>query len=332
MPDPTASSPLRVAVIGAWHVHAGDYARQTVAHPETELIAVWDDDPDRGAALAEQHGVEAVSDLTALLAREDLDAVTITTSTVVHREVICQAIAAGKHVFTEKLLAPTVGEAEEILAAARAAGVQVVVSLPRLYHGYTTAITEVLDGGSLGRLTYARVRLSHDGATAGWLPERFFDPETAIGGALTDLGCHPVYLVQRILGSTPGTVSATYRSLTGRAVDDHAVVTVGYDDGAIGVIEAGFVSSNPFTIEVFGTEGSLTFSDATRELLVSGAKGEGWHAVPVPADAPDAYGRWVTAIRTGVEETENLDRAVELTRLVVAANEAASSGTVISYT
>ena len=58
MPDPTESSPLRVAVIGAWHVHAGDYARQTVAHPETELIAVWDDDPDRGAALAEQHGVE----------------------------------------------------------------------------------------------------------------------------------------------------------------------------------------------------------------------------------------------------------------------------------
>ena len=206
-----------------------------------------------------------------------------------------------------------------------------VVSLPRLYHGYTTAITEVLDGGTLGRLTYARVRLSHDGATAGWLPERFFDPETAIGGALTDLGCHPVYLVQRILGSTPETVSATYRSLTGRAVDDHAVVTVGYDDGAIGVIEAGFVSSNPFTIEVFGTEGSLTFSDATRELLVSDAKGEDWHAVPVPADAPDAYDRWVTAIRTGVEETENLDRAVELTRLVVAANEAAGSGTVIAY-
>ena len=120
---------------------------------------------------------ELVSDLAALLARDDLDAVTITTSTVVHREVIGQAIAAGKHVFTEKLLAPTVAEADEILAAARAAGVQVVVSLPRLYHGYTTAITEVLDGGSLGRLTYARVRLSHDGATAGWLPERFFDPE-----------------------------------------------------------------------------------------------------------------------------------------------------------
>jgi 1,5-anhydro-D-fructose reductase (1,5-anhydro-D-mannitol-forming) len=331
VPNRTESSPLRVAVVGAWHVHAGDYARRTVAHPETELIAVWDDDAARGAVLAEQYGVELVSDLPALLARDDLDAVTITTSTVVHREVIGQAIAAGKHVFTEKLLAPTVTQAEEILAAARAAGVQVVVSLPRLHHGYTTAITEILDAGTLGRLTYARVRLSHDGATAGWLPERFFDAASAIGGALTDLGCHPVYLVQRFLGSTPQTVGATYRSLTGRDVDDHAVVTVGYRDGAIGVIEAGFVSANPFTIEVFGTDGSLSFSDATRELLVSDAKGANWHAVPVPGDAPDAYDRWVTAVRTGVEETDNLDRAVELTRLVVAANEAARTGTAISY-
>ena len=53
--------------------------------------------------------------------------------------------------------------------------------------------------------------------------------------------------------------------------------------------------------------------------------------MPVPADAPDAYDRWVAAIRTGVEETDNLDRAVELTRLVVAANEAAASGTVVDY-
>ncbi|GAA3694192.1 Gfo/Idh/MocA family oxidoreductase [Microlunatus aurantiacus] len=330
MPDPTPS-PLRVAVVGAWHVHAGDYARRTLEHPHAELVAVWDDDPERGAALAGDTGAPFTQDLAGLLARSDVDAVTITTETVAHREVIGQAIAAGKHVFTEKLLAPTVAEADEILTAARAAGRQVVVSLPRLYHGYATAVTEVVDGGTLGRLTYARVRLSHDGATAGWLPERFFDPATAIGGALTDLGCHPVYLVQRILGSTPQTVSATYRSLTGRDVDDHAVVTVGYADGAIGVIEAGFVSANPFTIEVFGTEGSLTYSDATGELLLSDAKGRSWHAAPVPADAPDAYDRWLTAIATETEDTDNLERAVELTRLVVAANEAARTGTAVDY-
>lgn len=331
MPSPTESSPLRVAVVGAWHVHAGDYARRTLAHPDAELIAVWDDDADRGGALAADVGVALTDDLDGLLARDDLDAVTVTTTTVAHSQVIGAAIAAGKHVFTEKLLAPTVEEAESLLAAARAAGVQVVVSLPRLYHGYTAAVTELTDAGSLGDLTYARVRLSHDGASAGWLPERFFDPAEAVGGALTDLGCHPVYLVQRILGSSPTTIVATYRSLTGRSVDDHAVVTAGYASGSIGVIEAGFVSANPFTIEVYGTAGSLTFSDATGELRVSDAKGRDWRTVPVPADLPDAYDRWVTAIRTGTPETDNTDRAVELTRLVVAANEAARTGTSIAY-
>ena len=69
---------------------------------------------------------------------------------------------------------------------------------------------DVLAAGALGTLTYGRVRLSHDGATAGWLPERFYDPATAVGGALTDLGCHPVYLIQRWLGARPERVSATY--------------------------------------------------------------------------------------------------------------------------
>ncbi|HEY5981210.1 MAG TPA: Gfo/Idh/MocA family oxidoreductase [Microlunatus sp.] len=331
MPEPDHASTLRVAVIGAWHVHAGDYARRAQVHPATELIAVWDDDAERGPALAAELGVPFTADLAELLARDDLDAVTITTSTAAHREVIGQVIAAGKHVFTEKLLAATVAEADGILVAARDAGVQVVVSLPRLYHGSTTAITDLLDAGMLGRLTYARVRLSHDGATTGWLPERFFDARDAIGGALTDLGCHPVYLVQRILGGAPQSVSATYRSLTGRAVDDHAVVTVGYHDGAIGVIEAGFVSANPFSIEVFGTEGSLLFSDATGELLLSDAKGQHWHPVAIPADPPDAYDRWVRAIAAGVEDRDNADRAVELTRLVVAANESARTGAVIDY-
>ena len=333
MPDSSESpAPLRVAVVGAWHVHAKDYARRTAEHPDAELVAVWDDDPDRGAGLAAELGVELTGDLPSLLARDDLDGITVTTSTVTHREVMLAAVAAGKHVFAEKLLAPTVAEAEEILAAARAAGVQVVVSLPRLYHGSTAATVDVVDSGALGRLTYARVRLSHDGATAGWLPERFFDPAEAIGGALTDLGCHPVYLVQRILGSTPDTVSATYRSLTGREVDDHAVVTMGYADGAIGVVEAGFVSANPFTIEVFGTDGSLAYSDATGDLLVSVAgEGGAWHAVPIPAHTPDAYDRWVGAIRSGTEVTDNLDRAVELTRLVVAANDAARTGRTIAY-
>jgi 1,5-anhydro-D-fructose reductase (1,5-anhydro-D-mannitol-forming) len=319
-----SSAPLRVAVLGFWHVHAGDYANSTVNHPGTELVAVWDDDQERGREGAARFGVEYTDDLDALLARDDIDAVTITTSTDVHRDVIVRAAQAGKHVFTEKLLAPTVAEAEEIVAACDAAGVQLIVSLPRLYHGYTAAIRSEIESGRLGDITYARVRLSHDGAVKPWLPERFFDPATAIGGALTDLGCHPVYLTQLFLGAQPATVQAVYRSLTHRQVEDHAVVTVGYDDQAIGVIEAGFVSGNPFTIDVFGTTGSVSYTEQGNALTASGPSYGGTVSLDVPEDGQDAYGQWVDHIRNGTRADDNIARAVELTRLVVAANEAAA--------
>ena len=114
---------------------------------------------------------------------------TVTAATTAHHALMLRAVQAGKHIFTEKLLAPTVAEAEEIIAAADQAGIALVVSLPRLYHGYTLAIADQLGEERLGHLTYSRIRLSHDGAIAGWLPDRFYDPQAAVGGALSDLGC-----------------------------------------------------------------------------------------------------------------------------------------------
>jgi predicted dehydrogenase len=332
------STPLKVAVLGFWHVHAADYARAAQDHPGTELIAIWDDDNARGRAGAEAFGTSYTDDLEPLLARDDLDAVIVTTSTDVHRDVMVRAATMRKHIFTEKVLAPTVAEAEEIVEVANANGVKLVVSLPRLYTGYTRAISGIVDGGKLGRLTYGRVRLSHDGALPrgdepGWLPERFFEPTAAVGGALTDLGCHPVYLIQRFLGARPDTISATYRSVTNRPVEDHAVVTVGYPDQKIGVIEAGFVSENPFTIEIFGTQGSLRYSDDGSGLVVAGPAlgGDEPHSVPVPDDGEDAFAQWVGHITEDTRADDNLAAAVELTRLVVAANRAAAEGRTISY-
>ncbi|QGN34860.1 Gfo/Idh/MocA family protein [Microlunatus sp. Gsoil 973] len=325
-------SPIRVAVLSFWHVHAGDYTRRTVEHPDTELVAIWDDDDERGKAAAEQYGVEHTADLEALLARDDIDAVTVTTETSRHRDIMVAAARAGKHIFTEKLLAPTVAEAEEIIKACDDNGVKLIVSLPRLYDGYTPVIKELIESGKLGDITYGRVRLSHNGSVANWLPDRFYDPEPAIGGALTDLGCHPVYLTQLFLGSTPSTVSATYGSVTGRAVEDNAVVTVGYPSGAIGVIEAGFASPSPFIIDIGGTEGVLTFNDRDGVVVVRGAAfGDDAQQLPIAEKAPSAYEQWVTHIQQDTRADANLAAAVELTRLVVAANESAHTGRTISY-
>ena len=151
----TPNNPIRVAVLGFWHVHAAEYAAWVRQHPDTELVAVWDDDPDRGRAAAEAVEAAFVDDLDKLLARDDIDAVTVTTATSAHRAIMLGAAQAGKHIFTEKLLAPTVAEAEEIIDTADKAGIALVVSLPHLYRGYTQAILGQLGEGRLGELTFA---------------------------------------------------------------------------------------------------------------------------------------------------------------------------------
>jgi 1,5-anhydro-D-fructose reductase (1,5-anhydro-D-mannitol-forming) len=323
--------PIRVAVLGFWHVHAAEYAAQANQHPDTKLVAVWDDDPARGHAAADAVDATFVGDLDNLLERDDIDAVTVTTATSAHHAIMLRAARAGKHIFTEKLLAPTVAEAEEIIGVADGARVALVVSLPRLYHGYTSTIMKELAGGRLGELTYCRVRLSHDGAIAGWLPDRFYDSTAAMGGALSDLGCHPVYLVQLFLGALPATVSATYASFTQRQVEDQAVVTLGYPGGAIGVIETGFVSSDPFIVEMHGTGASLVYDSTQNLLQVQGAGADTWQTLQIPQEDANPFSRWVNHIREATRADDNLSRAVELTRLVSAANSAAATGTTVRY-
>jgi len=325
---------MRIALLGFWHVHAKDYAADAAAHPETEVVAAWDDDPTRGATRASQLGVPLVGDLNELLARDDIDGVIVTTKTSAHPAVIGAAVAAGKHVFTEKVLALTPAEADGIIDAVERAGVTLVVSLPRLTHGYTTAIREILGSGSLGDVTEVRCRLAHNGALDPvWLPDWFFDPDDTGGGALVDLGCHPLYLTRLFLGRMPVALTAAYGAVTGRPVDDNAVVTLRDRTGAIGVAETGFVTpASPFSIEIHGTRGSLLFGTPEPRLLVGTvADGERrWVERTVPDDGPTPFQQWVRHVQDGSVATENLALALDLTRLVDAANRAAATGTTVA--
>ena len=131
---------IRLALLSSWHVHARDYVQQASANPATTITAVWDETPERGRAQAHALGVPFYENLPELLAQAEVDGVMVTTPTTMHREVIIAAAQAGKHIFTEKVLAPTLRECTEIAAAVEQAGVVLVVSLPRLSSGSTLAI------------------------------------------------------------------------------------------------------------------------------------------------------------------------------------------------
>ncbi|MBW5447158.1 gfo/Idh/MocA family oxidoreductase [Cohnella sp. CFH 77786] len=315
---------IRIGKISYWHVHAEDYTKQVLEHSETELAAIWDEEPARGRGKAEKYGVPYFESLDEMLSQGDIDAVVVDAPTNLHRDVMLKAANAGKHIFTEKVVAATYREVRDILQAVEEAGVKLTVSLPRLYDGYAAAVERVLAEGLLGKLTMARARLSHNGATAGWLPPHFFSLEQCRGGALIDLGCHPMYLVRRFLG-VPDSVSATYGYVTGKEVEDNAVAVLQYGNGAVGIVEAGFVNSHsPFSIELHGTDGTLLYGfPDDRMLLRSSLLGNGWDAVPLPAGRPTAFSQWIDHIRQGTVAEDNVTMAVDLTRLMEAANRSA---------
>jgi len=318
---------IRVGMISYWHVHAEDYTKQVLEHADTEIAAVWDEEPARGRQKAEKYGVPFFESLDDMLSGGKVDAVVVDAPTNLHAEVMIKAARAGKHIFTEKVVAATYAEVRDILAAVEAAKVKLTVSLPRLYDGYTAAVEHVLSEGWLGELTMARARLSHNGAIKDWLPPHFYSLEQCRGGALIDLGCHPMYLVRRFLGE-PESVSATYGYVTGKEVEDNAVAVLQYASGAVGIVEAGFVNSHsPFSIELHGTEGTLLygFPDSSMQLR-SNKRNDGWETIEIPANGPAAFRQWVSHIAQGTEARDNVAMAVELTRLMEAANRSAAEG------
>ena len=248
---------LRVAMLSKWHVHAEGYARDFLKTGKAEITAVWDEKPERGAEWAENLGVDFEADLDTLLAREDVDAVCCCTPTTMHTDVLIRAAKAGKHIFTEKTLACTVEECRMIEKAVEESGVTFVISFPHKAWSVVKFAKEHIDGGDFGRVTNVRVRNAHNGVSGNWLPEYWFVKEDCAGGAMMDLGCHPMYLLAYLCGK-PKKITGIANSVLGTPVDENAISVIEFENGAIGVSETSFLAySSPYTIEVHGTDGIL---------------------------------------------------------------------------
>lgn len=326
---------IRIGKISLWHVHAWDYIKQAQEHEDTVIAAVWDENAERGQEAAERLNVPFYASLEDMLAQDNIDAVIVDAPTRLHEDVITAAAKAGKHIFTEKVIASTIKEVNTIISDVQDNGVKMTVSLPRLNDGYTLTIQDILNQGLLGKVTYVRVRLSHNGAIANWLPEHFYHLEDCQGGALIDLGCHPMYLTNLFLGQEVTGVNANFGYVTGKEVEDNAVATLFTDSGAIGVVEAGFVNSHsPFAIEVHGTEGTLLYGTPEDKLLIRTNVGSDqqkeWTEIPLLDRRESAFSQWVSHIQNDTIATENLQTATQLTRLMEAANLSAKEGRKIS--
>lgn len=327
---------LKVAMLSGWHVHARGYAQQLQNIKGVQITAIWDEDPQRGQAWAAELGAAFEPELEALLKRPDVDAVAVTTPTNMHRDVMVAAANAGKHIFTEKVMAPTVKECQDIAKAVTKAGVKFCISFHHRTNPANLFAKAAVDNGILGDITLVRVRNAHNGASANWLPDYFYDAVQCGGGAMMDLGAHPMYLVRWLLGK-PRRLTAMFNSFTGKPVEDNAVAVIEFENKALGIAETGFVSSHsPFSLEVYGTAGSLLVGGVDNKVQLRSDKIkadiQGWiRPDNLPRPLPSPIEQWVNGILYGEPIHFGLDDGIQLTELMQAAYISAKEGRQVEF-
>lgn len=311
---------VRIGMLSKWHVHARDYAQMISAYDDAEITCVWDEDPNRGKAWAKELDVDFEKDLAVLLKREDVDAVVVDTPTTAHRQVILQAAKAGKHIFTEKVLATTLDEAKEIEEAITKANIKFCISYPQRTTSHILYTKDVIDQGLLGKISFLRIRNAHGGASDNWLPSYWYNQREAGGGAMMDLGAHPNYQAAYFLGR-PKRVAAMFNNIAGYGdVEDNAVSVFEFESGALAVLETGFVTPYaPWRLELMGTEGSLMIDG--EEVLIRSNKisDKGWVKVD-QSQMPDALEmpirQWLNGILKDAPIVFDAKEAIELSRMM----------------
>lgn len=246
-------------MIADFHAQAIDSIRGA------KLVACTDRRQKAATEFAKRQGIVAHVTLKEMLADPQLDIVTICTPSGAHLEPALAAIRAGKHVIVEKPLEITLGRCDRIIAAAEKQGVTVSTIFPSRFHAASRAMKQAVEAQRFGKLAIGN-------AVVKWYrTQEYYDSgawrgtwELDGGGALMNQAIHSVDLLLWLMGPV---LSVTARTATRAhkriAVEDVAVATLEFENGALGILEAttavypGYLKR----IEIHGSEGSAVLEE-----------------------------------------------------------------------
>ena len=260
--------PIGVGVVGAgWlgDVHARAWARLRHHYPELAVAprfaAVADSVDDARAAAVRKHGFAAdYAHWRDLLADPDVDVVSVTAPNAMHREVGTAVAQAGKHLWIEKPVGLTAGDARAVADAVAAAGVQGCVGFNYRAVPAVGRLRELVASGAVGRPTHARVHLFTDYAAhpLGALTWRY-TLDAGGHGVLGDLASHAVDLTRYVLGDVSRLVAQTAVFIPERPLVTEGAATYGHSRAEENA-PTGAVENEDFVTALVRTTGGVLVS------------------------------------------------------------------------
>ncbi len=256
------SDPLRIGILGAARI-----AVESVVAPAHDgvarLVAVAARDQQRAVRFAADHGVErVVADYQALIDDPEVEVVYNALPNSLHGPWNLAAIAAGKHVLTEKPFASNAEEAQTVADAAAAAGVIVFDAFHYRYHPIFDRLLQVITTGAIGRLQSVSVRMLMPAPDEDDLRWSF----ALAGGVMMDLGCYALHVLTTTaaaLGGEVELVSAEAEEHVGRpGLDARFRATMRLPDDVTGVIDCDMAYPGwDLSITATGTDGSAKINN-----------------------------------------------------------------------
>lgn len=309
--------PVKTGLIGSGFMgraHVLGYAAAARAFGTTadfELTVIADATPELAEAAARDLGFAAsTGDWRDLINDPEIALIDIAAPTALHREIALAAVAAGKHVYCEKPLAPTAQEALEMAEAAETAGVKTQVGFNYLANPMFALARDMIAAGELGGIYSYRGIHAEDYMSDPDAPYTF--RHEAGGGALADIGSHALATAEFLLGPIAKvmgdcrTLVPERKDAQGGArtveVDDVTRAFIEFETGATGAVEANWCATGrkmQHDFEVYGSKGALCFTQERLNELhfysasdPSGARG--FRRIEAGPEHPP-YGRFCVA-------------------------------------
>src|SRR6476661_4293732 len=264
---PALSDPVRVGLVGAGRIgtsHATLLARRV---PGARLVAVADPRPEAARALADSLGCRPAKDADDLFADPEIEAVVVTASSEAHADLVVAAATAGKAVFCEKPMGLTVEDIDRGIAAASAAGVALQVGFNRRFSADFAAAHQLVLDGRIGTPQLMRSLTRDPGlANPAGVPPWTVFLQTLIHDFDSLLWLNPGARAVEVNAMADALVAPDFK---GSGLLDTAVVTIGYDNGAIATAEASFSAAYGYDVrgEVFGSAGMVTAGTAAQVTM-----------------------------------------------------------------
>ncbi len=285
---------VRVGVLGMTHDHIWGNLRELAESPLGTLVAAADPNEELRVKVEQEFGCEQTfASYEEMLDSVELDAVYIFGDNLTGVELAIMAAEAGLHILVEKPMASTVEGANHMLAAARRAGVALMVNWPFAWWPQLQHAFRMAENGELGQIFQTKYRSAHAGPKElGCTPYFYnwlYDADLNGAGAMMDYCCYGAALARTVLGQpsrVTGTLSHSLKDYI--TIDDNAILVMQWPR-ATAISEASWTQIGHLTsyhAMIYGSAGTLVVEPrAGGRLLLANAEHEDGIEVDVPAPA-----------------------------------------------